>query len=167
MTVSYIVALQEKHPEITYNLYGPMKYHLQTRLESISPTQKPKNGILLSKVPLRRHPWHGNDWDKSSNCWTWLRWCGERHDVMTHDRGPHFTSFLGWLKRYSLNFHIAEIWDLQLSKVNCEEIERLQLYPPHAMVRTQTVQTDQDGGVVLRICCFPIFSLQTRLNNKF
>lgn len=107
-----------------------MKYHLQTRLESISPTQKPKNGILLSKVPLRRHPWHGNDWDKSSNCWTWLRWCGERHDVMTHDRGPHFTSFLGWLKRYSLNFHIAEIWDLQLSKVNCEEIERLQLYPP-------------------------------------
>lgn len=59
-----------------------MKYHLQTRLESINPTQKPKNGILLSKEPLRRHPWHGNDWE-GRNCWTWWKlmwrktWCDD------------------------------------------------------------------------------------------
>lgn len=149
-----------------------MKYHLQTRLESINPTQKPKNGILLSKEPLRRHPWHpwhGNDWE-GRNCWTWWKlmwrktWCD--------DSWP-------WTAFHCFSWVVEEIlvefsywWNLRSATQRSQlrrDRETATLPPPPILwfVPKLSKQIKMNSGVVLRICCFPIFSLQTRLNNKF
>ena len=132
MTVSYIVKLPYKKKTSRDCLQSLRSYEISSSNttwinQSHAKTQK-------------RHPPEQGTSETSSMAWQWLR----REELlnlmkvdvakdmmwwlMTVDR--IFTSFLGWLKRYSLNFHIAEIWDLQLNEVNCEEIERLQLYPP-------------------------------------
>lgn len=171
MTVSYIVKL-------LYKKKTSRDYLQSLRSYEISSSNTTWINQSHAKTPKAASSWARNLWDVIHGM-AMIEIKGGTAELMKVDVakdmmwwlmtfGPHFHQF-SWVVEEIL-FEFSYCWNLRSATQRSQlrrDRETATLPPPMLwFVPKLSKQIKMNSGVVLRICCFPIFSLQTRLNNK-